>query len=109
MSNQSSLRQLRQQAGLSVRELALQIGTHHTNLSYWERTGKISNIDFLVPLSKALGVTIEEVLGVPAPRKNHIPGGKLGQAFEQASKLPRSKQEQVIALLDAFVTAHSSN
>ena len=100
---------MREQAGLSVRELAAQIGTHHTNLSYWERSGKISNIDFLQPLAKALGVTIEELLGIPKPRKNHIPGGKLGKAFEDASKLPRSKQEQVIALLEAFVSSHSAS
>jgi hypothetical protein len=75
---------------------------------YWERTGKVGKTEFIIPLAKLLGVSVEEILGAPKPRKNHLPGGKLGKAFEDAAKLPRSKQEKVIALLDAFVSAHSA-
>jgi len=56
-----------------------------------------------VPLAAILGVTIEELLGLPKSRQGPPAGGKLGQLFEAASKLPRSKQDKVIALLEAFV------
>jgi transcriptional regulator with XRE-family HTH domain len=103
----SHLASLRKQAGLTVRELARQLDSDHTTVLYWERTGKIAKTEFLLPLSRILGVTVEELLGQPKPRRVANPGGKLGQAFEAAAKLPRSKQEKIIALLDPFVDQHS--
>ncbi len=100
---------MRERAGLTRREFARRLETSHTNVNTWERAGWITKAEFLAPAASILGVTIEELLGLPKKRKNPIPGGKLGQAFAQAAKLPRSKQEKVIALLDAFVTAHASS
>ena len=97
---------LREQAGLTVRELARQVGTSHSNIMYWERSGKIGKMEFLLPMAKTLGVTVEEVLGEPRPRKTITAGGKMGQLFEEASKLPRSQQEKVIAVLEPFVMSH---
>jgi len=74
---------------------------------YWERSGKVIKSEFLLPMAKALGVTVEEVLGEPRPRKTITAGGKMGQLFEEASKLPRSQQDKVIAVLEPFVSAHS--
>ncbi len=98
---------LREQAGLTVRELSRQVGTSHSNILYWERSGKVGKMEFLLPLANSLGVTVEEVLGEPRPRRVANPGGKLGQAFDAAAKLPRSKQDKVIALLEAFVDQHA--
>ena len=99
---------LREKAGLTVRELSRQLGTSHTTVMYWERTGKVGKTEFIIPMAKALGVTVEEVLGEPRPRKTIVAGGKMGQLFEEASKLPRSQQDKVIAVLEPFVNAHSS-
>ena len=63
-------------------------------------------MEFLLPMAKALGVTVEEVLGEPRPRKTIVAGGKMGQLFEEASKLPRTQQDKVIAVLEPFVSAH---
>jgi len=99
---------MRERAGLSRREFARQLGTSHTNVNSWEQAGWITKSEFIVPAAAILGVTVEELLGLPKTRKNPIPGGRLGQAFAAASELPRSKQEKVIALLDAFVAQHST-
>jgi transcriptional regulator with XRE-family HTH domain len=107
-TSDSHLARLREQAGLTVRELARQLDTDHTTVLYWERSGKVAKSEFLLPLSRIFGVTVEEILGEPRPRRVANPGGKLGQAFEAAAKLPRSKQEKVIALLEAFVDQHAS-
>ena len=98
---------LRERAGLNLRELSRQVGTSHTNLLYWERSGKVGKVEFLLPMARALGVTIEEVLGEPRPRKTVTAGGKMGQLFEEASKLPRGQQDKVIAVLEPFVNAHA--
>lgn len=105
--SESHLARLRENAGLTVRELARQLDTDHTTVLYWERTGKVAKTELLLSLARIFGVSVEEILGEPKPRRVPIPGGKLGQAFEAAAKLPRSKQEKVIALLEAFVDQHA--
>lgn len=103
MATTSRLRKLRLTAGLSVRELARLIGESHTNVSYWERTGKLPRADLLVPMSKALGVSVEEVLGEPPPKRAAVPGGKLGLVFGEVSKLPRRQQQKVIEMAEGFL------
>ncbi|HXP61964.1 MAG TPA: helix-turn-helix transcriptional regulator [Dongiaceae bacterium] len=106
MATKSNLRQLREASGLSVRELARQIGESPTNVSYWERSGQIPRSDVLAPLAKALGITVEEVLGEPKPRRNVAPGGRLGQVFQQVAKLPRRQQDKVLEVVNALVAQH---
>lgn len=99
----SKLRRLREAAGLSVRELARQIGEDHSNVGFWERTGKFPRSDVLIPISKALGVSVEELLGEPRPKRVVTPGGRARQLFEAVSKLPRRQQDKVLDILEPFV------
>lgn len=98
------LAKLRKDAGLGVRELARQLGIHHATLLKWEATGKVAKAEFLVAMSEILGVTIEELLGQPKPRRTTSPGGKLGQVFREVSDLPRRQQEQIVKVVSALVT-----
>ena len=98
---------MRERAGLTRRELARRLDTSHTNVNTWERAGWITKAEFLAPAASILGVTIEDLLGLPKKRSNPIPGGKLGEAFAAAGELPRSKQDKIIALLEAFIAQHS--
>ncbi len=104
----SRLRKLREAAGLTLRELARQIGEDHSNVSFWERTGKFPRSDVLMPIARALGVTVEELLGQPKPKRTQPAGGKLGQVFEKAAKLPRRQQQKIVELLEPFVERHNA-
>ena len=108
LSNADFLRALREKSGLTARELARQVGTTHQNILYWEKIGRVAKTELLIPMSKALGVTVEEVLGEERPRKTIVAGGKMGQLFEEASRLPRSQQEKIVSVLEPFVAAHAS-
>ena len=108
MAEKSPLRQLREASGLSVRELARQIDQQPTNVSYWERTGQLPRSDVLVPMAKALGVSVEQLLGQPAPRRNGVPGGRLGQVFQEVGKLPRRQQDKIIEVVQALVAQHQA-
>lgn len=108
MATKSNLRQLREAAGLSVRELARQIGESHTNVIYWERSGQIPRSDVLAPMAKALGITVHDLLGEPKPGRVVAPGGKLGQVFEQVGKLPRRQQQKVIEMAEGFLALHKN-
>ena len=97
------LKKLREAAGLSQRELARQIEDRQSNVQYWEASGKLPRSDLLAPIAKALGVTVEDLLGEPAPRQRPA-RGRLQQAFEEASNLPRRQRDQIAKVVNALVT-----
>ena len=99
---------LREKAGLSLRELSRLIDEQPTNVSYWERTGKSPRADLLIPMAKALGVTVEELLGEPHASRSTVPAGKMRQLFDAASRLPRSQQQKIAAVLEPFVRQHAA-
>jgi len=97
------LRKLREAAGLSLRELARQIDEQPSNVNYWETSGNLPRSNVLIPMAKALGVTVEELLGEPRPKRVVRPGGKLGKIFEEASHLPRRQQVKIAEVVEALV------
>ena len=99
------LKGMREKAGLTVREFARELGTYHTNVLNWERDGRITKTEFVVPASSILGVTVDELLGLPKTRSNPIPGGKLGQLFRDVAELPRSQQERIMDVVEDMLTA----
>jgi transcriptional regulator with XRE-family HTH domain len=99
----SRLKALREAAGLSQRELARLLGQDQSNIHYWESTGKAPRSDVLVPMAKALGVTVEELLGQPKPSRVTAPGGRARQLFEAVSRMPRRQQDKVLDILEPFV------
>ena len=60
------LRQLRQEKHLTQQELADQLGVSNKSVSRWE-SGGYPDITILVPLSKVLGVSVDELLGCQPP------------------------------------------
>jgi transcriptional regulator with XRE-family HTH domain len=103
------LKVLREAAGLSIRELARQIGQDHSNIRYWERTGNLPRSNLLIPMAQALGVTVEQLLGEDKPKRVLSPAGRMRQLFDQAAKLPRGKQEKIVAILEPFIREHISS
>jgi transcriptional regulator with XRE-family HTH domain len=101
----SRLRALREASGLSLRELARQIGEQPTNLSYWERSGNLPRADLIIPIAQALGVTPEEILGRDKPKRTAAPGGKVRTVFEQVQKLPRRRQDKIVEVVEALLKA----
>lgn len=104
----SRLRSLREARGISARELARQIGEDSSNVSFWERTGTLPRSNVLLPIAKALGVTVEELLGEEKPSRVVSPGGRARQLFEAVSKMPRRQQEKILDILEPFVKQHAS-
>ena len=99
---------LREAAGLSLRELARQIGQDHSNVRYWEQSGSLPRSDVLLPMASALGVTVEELLGEPRPKRVVSPGGRARQLFKAISKMPRRQQDKVLDILEPYVKQHTS-
>jgi len=61
------------------------------------------------PMARAVGVSVDELLGETDKKRRAGAGrtGRIRRLFEAASKLPRSQQEKIAAVIEAFVNQHS--
>ena len=100
---ESNLRSLRKQAGLTLRELARQIGEQPTNVSYWERTGTLPRAELVIPIAKALRVSVDEILGQVKPPQSTLTKGRVREIFEQVQKLPHSEQDKILDVVEALL------
>ena len=106
--NSSPLRSLREAVGISQREFARQLGVHHSNVGFWERSGTVPRSNLLPKIANILGVPVESVLGTPVEKpKKQLPSSRLGKAFDSVSKLPRHKQKQIVQVVEALVSQES--
>jgi transcriptional regulator with XRE-family HTH domain len=100
---------LRKQAGLSQAALAEAIDIPQRTISFYEReAGAIPST--LVPrFAKALGVSMEELLGVDSGAQRSKRGRKsqLERQLEAISTLPRSQQLKILAVVEAFINQHA--
>jgi len=100
---------IRKSKGWSQRELADKLGIKRGLLDYYERRASNPALDFIQRAAEALGVSAAELVGEGPARKKRSggPEGRMRRLFEQASKLPRSQQEKIAAVIEAFVNQHS--
>ena len=100
---------IRKSKGWSQRDLADKLGVKRELVDYYERRAPNPALDFIQRAAEALGVAAAELIGGEEARKKRGggPEGRLRRLFEQASKLPRSQQEKIVAVLEAFVNQHS--
>ena len=103
----SPLRSFREAANLTQRELAAMIGQHYSNINFWESTGKLPPAQLLPSLTKALGVSVDELLGINV-KNSRVLRGKTFLAFEAVSKLPQRQQKKILEVVNALV-AHNKN
>jgi transcriptional regulator with XRE-family HTH domain len=103
------LHTLREQAGLSQQQLADRIGLSQRAYAYWERHPVALRPDQLLSLAQALNVSVDDLVGTNGKKKRGAgPTGKMKQLFEAASRLPRSQQQKIAAVLEAFVNQHAT-
>ncbi len=100
------LREFRIAAGLSQYELARLIDEPQPNIAFWELNEKPPRSDVLPKMAEALGVRVEDILGINGTPRRGGPAGKVRKLFDQVSKLPRRQQDKVVEFVSAFVNQH---
>jgi transcriptional regulator with XRE-family HTH domain len=101
------LNALREQMGLSQQQVADKLGMSQRAYAHWERRPVALRPDQLQSLASALNVSVEALLANgESKRRGSGPAGKMRQLFEAASKLPRSQQEKILAILQPFIREH---
>lgn len=97
--------QARQEAGLTQKQLAQKLGTTQRVLTYWEREAAGLRADQLAKLAEALGVSADYFLGRDNKGRGKGPSGKARLIFEEVSKLPRNRQQRILATVEDMLTA----
>jgi transcriptional regulator with XRE-family HTH domain len=101
------LHALREAAGLSQKQLADKLGITQGAYAWWERHPVALRPDQIGDLAAALGVPPAQLLAdAPAKKRGSGPVGRMRQVFEAASKLPRTQQQQIAAVVAAFLSQH---
>ena len=97
------LAEARKACGLTQTQLAEQLGLAQQTLAHYEMGRLRVAVALLPPLAKALGVTVEDLIGEPTPAAKRGPAPKLQQQIERIQQLPRSKQLFVMQMLDTVI------
>lgn len=98
------LARLRQEAGLSQRDLAAEVGISQRMVAYYEKQTAHPPTHLLALLSKALGVSADQLLGMKEVKSNgRTRDNRLWRRFSQVEQLPQSQRKQIVQILDAFL------
>jgi len=90
--------------GTPQAQLAQIIGISQNTLSFYEREAGDIPARLVPPLAKALGVSLEEVLGVnQSAAKKRGPKSQLERQLETVADLPRSTQRKIRDVLNDLI------
>jgi len=95
---------LRQEAGLSQRDLAAEVNISQRMVAYYEKQTAHPPTHLLALLAKALGVSADQLLGIKEVKSNgRTRDNRLWRRFSQVEQLPQSQRKQIVQILDAFL------
>ena len=94
---------LRKARGLTQVQLAKMLDCSQQRVVALEKGRSRVPVTDLPILSKTLGISIEELIGVEAKPSRRGPTPKLQQQLEQLAKLPRSQQKFVSQMIETVL------
>ena len=99
------LRTAREALGLSQAQVAEKFGISQASYGAWERDPVALRPDQIEKLTGILNISVDELFGKDEKngRRNGGPVGKARRLFEAVSRLPRSQQQHVLTVVEAFV------
>ncbi|MEI6516142.1 MAG: helix-turn-helix domain-containing protein [bacterium] len=100
------LADLRKKASLSQAQLAKAVGLPQRTIANYETIANYIPSSSLPSLADALGVSIEELIGMPsskAPRRG--PKSRLEKQLDELRRLPKQDQDLAAQLLDRLLAS----
>ena len=97
------LAQMRKAAGYTQAELAAEVGISRRNIAYYETQTQHPPSSILPELARALGVSIDELMGAIPIRRTPRTSTRLLRRFQQIDKLDAREKRQILAFLDTFI------
>lgn len=101
------LARLRQARGLTQRQLAPMVGISQRMLAYYETQTERPPAHLLPDLSRALGLTADELLGVrPLPQEPPVVNVRLWKRLQRLQDLPSHARKTILKVLDAYLARY---
>lgn len=100
------LRRLRRERDWSQGQLAQKIDIDAQRISKYERGLSSPPIETLIPIARALDVSLDYLLTGKASGAEKLKNAKLIERIEELEKLPGEYQETLISVLDSFIKRH---
>ncbi len=94
---------LRKSAGFTQTELAKEIEVSQRMISHYESQSEFPPSAVLPKLTKVLGVTSDELLGIKPLKKKHKPDNRLQRRMQLVEKMDARNKRQIMQLLDTFI------
>jgi len=100
------LHALRETTGLTQAQVAQALGISARAYAFWEREPVAVRTEQLAILAKLFAVSVDTLVGQASPRqRGNGPSGKARLIFEEVSKLPRNRQQRILATVADMLTA----
>ena len=90
----------RQRRGLTQEQLANLIGVSQRMIDYYERRATNVKTEVVIKLAHALKISSDELLGIKPIKDRPGRKSKLSRQLEQLERLPRSKQQAILQVLE---------
>lgn len=97
------LTELRKAAGYTQAELAATLGTSQRMVAYYETRAEHAPTALLPEMAQALGVTVEELLGIKPVKKTKKTDTRLQRRLQQIEKMEARERRQLLQVIDAFI------
>ena len=104
MANQffsTRVKELREKSGLSMDQLAKQLGVTKSRVNMWENNGTIPRMNVLVELAKFFNVTTDYLLGNDDPSNLSLNNARLSTLQRNLGKLSEADLEKAEGMLKA--------
>ena len=101
------LAEARKQRRLTQRQLAAVLGVNQKMIEYYERRASNVTAEVIKKIANAFGMSADELLGIKSKRSKPGPKSKLQTQVEQLERLPLSKQQAIIQVLDMAIKSAS--
>jgi transcriptional regulator with XRE-family HTH domain len=104
------LARLRKAKGITQEGLAELLQVSQSNVSDYERDNLRLHADIIVALTKILGVSADELLGVaPPPKTTAVRDARLAQRLAGIEKLPKRDRDALLRTISAFLERSGSS
>jgi len=94
----------RKAQGLTQTQLAEHLGLAQQTYAHYENGRLRFPASILPTLIQVLGVASDELLGLETPKSKRGPAPRFQQQIERVSQLPRTKQQVLMEILEAFLS-----
>ena len=101
---------LRKERGLTQAQMAKRLGVSQPVVSDYERGGLRLHGELILRVAEILDVSANELLGLDtkaAPKKRG-PQSQLEKQMAAIASLPRKEQQQLLAVVEAFISQHAT-